>query len=383
MTIAHATYRIYANIGARNFPKNEMASKIEYTRLESFFLDPRNPRLGRANQQHELSQDEVYERMCKWSLEELATSFLESEFWSHEAVICCWESVDGEEHLVVIEGNRRIAALKRLQKVFNGEDRSRKWLELIKNTTKPKELFEQVPYIRIDERTEANTFLGFRHVTGIKQWAPPEKAQFIAHLIDNSHLSYRQVMRKIGSQTQVVERNYIAHCILMQMEEIEDIDISEIEDRFSLLFLSIRSKHIQGFLGISNKFGVIPSKVRPPVDLDHIENLKDYALWLFGNKDTPEVVKDSRDMGKFAIVLSSEKAVDYLKSVPRPSLEKAYIISGGSQDEIYELVSGAVYSLQEALSSIHLYKDDEPLIDLSKLLIAHTEQIRKTLGIKE
>ena len=64
--------------------------------------------------------------MRDWSLEELATSFLENGFWAHEPVLCVVEELDGGEHLVVIEGNRRIAALKQLQRIHDGDELSRK-----------------------------------------------------------------------------------------------------------------------------------------------------------------------------------------------------------------------------------------------------------------
>ena len=55
-----------------------MVGEIEYAPLSEMFLDPQNPRLGRTIQKLNLSQDEVYDHMRDWSLEELATSFLES-----------------------------------------------------------------------------------------------------------------------------------------------------------------------------------------------------------------------------------------------------------------------------------------------------------------
>lgn len=222
----------------------------------------------------------------------MATSFLESGFWPHEAVLCVEESVDGTNQLVVIEGNRRIAALQRLRKTYDGQENSRKWVELIKGVPRPDILFDRVPYIKYPSRTEVDAFLGFRHVTGIKEWAPPEKAQFIAKLIDEHGYSYREVMRKIGSKTDTVERSYIAYCILTQMEESEGIEIEQVENRFSVLFLSLRSKNVQKFLGVDEKFGIDPKLVKPPVDNAHIEHLKEYSRWLFGDAETPPVVPD-------------------------------------------------------------------------------------------
>jgi hypothetical protein len=358
-----------------------MTGKIEYAPLDKFFLDPRNPRLGRAAHAQNLPQQEIYNRMRDWSLEELATSFLESGFWAHEAVLCTFEEIDGEDQLVVIEGNRRIAALMRLEFTFDGEDKSKKWLDLIDGQLNPDELFQNVPYILLEKRSDVDAFLGFRHVTGIKEWAPPEKAQFIAKLIDDAGLSYREVMRRIGSKTPVVERNYIAYCILTQMENIEGLSVEDVEKRFSVLFLSLRSRSVQNFLGVAEKFGIEPGAVKPPVDDDHIDQLLEYSRWLFGDAETPPVVTDSREVDKFATVLASDEGLQYLRTVRSPSLEKAYVIAGGDQEEVYELVSTAAYNLQEALSSIHLYKEDERLKAVSKRLVANAEQIKKTLEI--
>ena len=319
--------------------------------------------------------------MRDWSLEELATSFLESGFWVHEAVLCAVAEINGDDRLVVIEGNRRIAALKRLQKTYSGEERSPKWLELIVDSEEPTDIFGAVPYIKLMARSDVDAFLGFRHVTGIKEWKPPEKAQFISKLINEGRISYREVMRKIGSKTPVVERNYIAYCIFSQMEEIGDLDIDKVQDRFSVLFLSLRSKHVQNFLGVEDKFGIEPWKVMPPVDHEHLDRLKEYSLWLFGDRETSPIVLDSRQVDKFARVLASEDGLEYLRAVRRPSLEKAYVIAGGDQEEIYEIISTATYNLQEALSSIHLYKTDKKLIDMAKRLIVNTDQIKRTLEI--
>ena len=351
--------------------------KIEYTSLDQIALDPKNPRLGRSAHNKNLAQDEIFDLLRDWSLEELATSFLESGFWAHEAVLCVEEEVHGDTRLVAIEGNRRIAALKRLKRTYDGDETSRKWLEIINNIAEPEALFSEVPFIRLDDRKEVDAFLGFRHVTGIKQWTPPEKAWFIAKLIDENGLSYRDVMRQIGSKTPTVQRNYIAYSILIQMEETEGLDIEKVENKFSVLFLSLARSDVREFLGIREKFDVPPSQVRPPVPADFIQNLKDYSRWLFGDEENAPVVTDSRQVDKFAKTLASEEGLTYLRNVKRPSLEKAFVIAGGDREELYELISTAAYNVEEALSSIHHYSDDKELIRIVQRLSANVSQINR------
>ena len=361
-----------------------MPETIRYAPLAEFRLDPRNPRLGtwRAGD-HVLPQEEIYSRMSDWSLHELATSFLESGFWEHEAVLCVQEELDGKQALVVVEGNRRIAALKRLKRTYAGEETSRTWRELAADSALPGGLFDQVPYMLLPSRSDLDSFLGFRHVTGIKEWKPPEKARFIAKLIDEREMSYRDVMRRIGSRTDVVERNYIAHCIFMQMEQAHGLDIEKVKDRFSVLFLSLRTHGVQEFLGVEGKFGIEPSGVRPPIDDAHMENLRNYTLWLFGDGETEPVVKDSRQVDKFARVLVSEDSVRYLEMVKRPDLDRAYAISGGGSDDVYDLLANAVVLLQDALTTLHHHKDDERLATVAKRLLETSEQVGSTMGVSD
>lgn len=358
-----------------------MNAEIRYARLSEIALDAQNPRLGRADREGGLSAEEVYELMRAWSLEELATSFLESGFWPHEAVLCIAEEVDGDDRLVVVEGNRRIAALMRLERTYEGTESSRKWRQLIEETARPNELFERVPYILLESRSQIDSFLGFRHVTGIKEWAPPQKAAFIAKLIEESNLGYRDVMRKIGSRTDTVERNYIAFCILRQIEELENFETTVVEERFSVLFLSLRNSSVRRFIGVEQKFGLEPRDVIPPIDNEHLEHLKEYILWLFGQGDRDAIVTDSRDVDKFGRVLASEAGLRYLRNVAKPNLEQAFIAAGGDKEEVYELVATAAYSLQQAISTIHLYAADQRVLDISKLMLDHAGQIKKTLEI--
>ena len=360
-----------------------MSAEIEYAPLDEFRLDPRNPRLGMWREDDPiLPQEEIYERMRDWTLHELATSFLESGFWVHEAVLCVRENLDGEEALVVVEGNRRIAALIRLKRTYAGEEQSRTWMDLMGGSDYPEDLFTRVPYMRLSTRNEADAFLGFRHVTGIKEWRPPEKARFIAKLVE-SGMSYRQVMRKIGSQTPVVERNYIAHCIFEQMERTQEVNAEKVKDRFSVLFLSLRAAAVREFLGIEGKFGIKPNNVIPVIDAAHTENLRDYTVWLFGDKDHLPVVTDSRDVDRFARVLDSENALEYLRSVDNPDLDRAFNIAGGNIEDLRELVRSAVIRLREALSTLYLHRADEKLREIARELVEATKEISRTLEARD
>ena len=232
-----------------------MAKKrvIQYEKLKNLSLDTRNPRLGRRMISKKLTQSDVLDIMRDWTLDELAISFLESGFWPHEALIVTKERLNGKSGLVVLEGNRRIAALKYLQDAAEGRPATRKWREIAESSEPSKELFEEIPYIYVDSRDELDAFLGFRHVTGIKEWKPAEKAQYITKLIEENNMSYDEVRRKIGSNAPVVRRHYISYRLLLQMEDEEDIFLEKVEGKFSVLYLSLRTAGAQKYLHIDIK----------------------------------------------------------------------------------------------------------------------------------
>src|SRR6185436_18856827 len=106
------------------------------------------------------------------------------------------------------EGNRRLAALKMLSLARANENVPSRWRDIVAEYDIPDALFKKIPYLEIDKREDVSAFLGFRHVTGIKEWRPAEKAEYIAHLIENYNMTYDDVRRKIGSKTPTVRQNY-------------------------------------------------------------------------------------------------------------------------------------------------------------------------------
>lgn len=350
-------------------------NKIEYCELKDLYLDSSNPRLGRQNAEHQLSQDKVLEAMKDWTLDELALSFLESGFWPQEALLVVEELLDGRERHVVVEGNRRLAALMLLKLAFDGKPESKKWRELVSHQKPAQNLFSEIPYIRVGSRKDIVAFLGFRHVTGIKEWNPAEKAEYIANLIEGQKMSYDEIRRKIGSKTDTVRQNYISYRLLLQMEGEEEIDLQRVEDKFSVLYLSLRSVGVQKYLQIDIQ--AEPGRARRPVPPSRLNALARFALWLFGDEKHDPVVKESRYVDRFGKVLLNKRAVDYLERTERPNLEFAYRIAGGDELETIEFLQKAADNTEQALSLVHHYKNSSEVQSAVKRLGTDVYQLVK------
>jgi len=334
---------------------------IEFLKVDNLLLDPKNPRLGREHTNKALDQSVILDLMKNWTLDELAVSFIESGYWPQEAVIVVSEKHNGKLADIVVEGNRRLAALKLLHLAWRGEPISAKWEELAKSAvaSRRKEL-EEIAVIRKGSRKEVKAYLGFRHVTGIAEWNPGEKAEFIASLIDDG-LSYDDVRKQIGSRTPTVRQNYIAYRMLLQMEDIsDDVDLERVEKRFSILYLSLRASGVQGYLHIDIK--AEPDAAKRPVPQKHLKNLVKFAQWLFGKDDQEPIFTDSRQVDEFGRVLESETAVAYLERTDRPSFEVARRMAGVAESEIGEHLERAADEIEEALKAVHQHKKSKRVL---------------------
>ena len=329
----------------------------QWIAVDDLNLDSRNPRLGRNFHETSPSQEEILKAMQDWTLEELAVSFIESGFWSQEALVV----VEDKSQLVVVEGNRRLAALKMLHRATKGRPASRKWKQIAESASAAAiKRIRTVPCVRVNSRREVQAYIGFRHVTGIKEWAPPEKAAFIAHLIEDENLSYEGVMRRIGSKTPTVRQHYIAYRLLIQMEnKVPEVSIKYAEERFSVMYLSLRSTGTQRYLSIN--ILADPKGARRPVPRSKLEALQQFALWLFGDEKREPLVKDSRQIDTFGKILGSKAAVAYLDRTKQPVFEVAARIAGGEEAEVVSHVDRAADEVEEALRAAHKLRKSHKL----------------------
>jgi hypothetical protein len=344
-----------------------ISNKIEYIPVDELHLDPRNPRL--REDQHGLSPEDLLTVMTDWGLEEIAASVVENGFWAHEALLVVRERLEpkaDQMSSVVVEGNRRLAAVKLLRAAYDGKPLNTKWKRLASDLTAAAfEKLKELPTIEADERSDVDSFLGFRHVTGIKQWEPHEKAAFIAKLVDGG-LSYEEVMRRIGSKTPTVRQNYVAFKLFRQLEELEDVAVEKVRNKFSVLFLSLRASGTQEYLGID--LNAAPKDASTPLQARFEPNAVRFARWLFGDAKREPLFTDSRHTDRFGLILASKEARAYLERTEDPRFEVALRLAGGDLVEVIRHVEKAADEIEEVLSVVQHYAEDPDLIEATKRL---------------
>ncbi|MCD2171238.1 hypothetical protein LPW41_16210 [Microbacterium sp. JC 701] len=341
--------------------------------MSRILLDPENPRLVVSRNPAQLTLlKTLYEDE---SLDELVPSLVEHGYFSEEPLVV----VPGEPdelgpRWVVVEGNRRTATLKLLlDDELRRAVRVSGWPTL---SEAQRARLEAVPCIIYDERDDVFPFLGFRHITGVKKWAPFQKARFVAHLLKRGR-SLEEIQELIGDTTQAVKKLYQQHVVFQQIVDNTDIPERAIRDRFSLLEVALGQRPIKEYLGVPKRLPAQP--VEELVPEDRLEELEEVATWVFGDGDRRAVISDSREIAnRLAPVLSSEQSITHLKKTG--DLEAAYEYSDGEVAYLARKIRLAEKSIGEVSALLAVYKTEPEIVQSIKRLVALTEALDRILG---
>lgn len=355
-----------------------VSTKLQYAGLDNFYLDAKNPRLGRFQSNRNPSQEEVLDLMRNWVLDELAGSYLENGFWQHEALLVVKEELDGKERLVVVEGNRRLAALIYLRRAINGNPISKKWGLLVENREVSGELFDRIPYIQVETREAIEAFRGFRHTTGIKNWYPLEKTRYIGKLIDEQGTTYKEVALKIGSYTTVVRHHYISYRLILQIEDsLDGFSFEDADSQFSMLYHLLRKPTVQEYLNID--FFADPHDARIPVPEKHLGALAHFTRWLFGTQQQPPIFIEPWRVDDYGKILESPKAIRYLENSKKPNFDHALQLAVGSESEFVQLLSEAAANVKFVMGRIHRYKNSPEIQHAVERLVMDYKELSDQL----
>lgn len=193
--------------------------------LDQLLLDPNNYRLQESADFDEIPKDRfkletvqrgTLNRLQKEGLKELKRSIKANGYLPIERVVVTPYS-EKPKLFLVIEGNRRIAALRSLR------DNKNAGTEIPASLTA---IFKKVPCIVVEEEAGfpffKETLMGIRHVGGIREWGGYQRAKLIADLINDHELETTDIADRLGLSVQEVNRRYRAYSALKQMNDNDD-----------------------------------------------------------------------------------------------------------------------------------------------------------------
>ncbi|MBN1459771.1 MAG: ParB N-terminal domain-containing protein [Armatimonadetes bacterium] len=288
--------------------------------MKDLSFDRQNPRLAEYDITASSTDDDVLAVLWEaMDVRELVQSIAASGFFTHEPLIVTEEV--GKQ--VVIEGNRRLAAVKVLLDTTLAKSKGWDVPALSKESRKA---LETLPVIHAG-REEAWRYLGFKHVNGPAKWSSYAKAKYIADVHRTYTISLEDIANQIGDRHKTVQRLYRG---LMVIEQAEREKVYDREDRFrqrfafSHLYTGLDYDGVSSFLSLTSE----DAESDKPVPKEKLKELGEVCVWLYGSKksNTPPVVESQNPhLRQLDAVLKNREAVAALRS--GTDLAKAFEIS--------------------------------------------------------
>jgi hypothetical protein len=314
--------------------------------LSDLRFDPQNPRIPSGSYDvNNLSQ--VLEYMAvEGGIIDLINSIGQTGFSSAEPLLVVPNQSDNT--YTVVEGNRRLAALILLKDPKLAPKRQKAISDAVKNAVWKPLKDEKIPTLVYKKRDDILKYLGYRHITGVKDWGPLEKARYLNQLIPlfkeqgvNDEKLLASLANTIGSRADYVGALLTSLNLYEYANEKDffDLDITADAFHFSLLSTAVSYKNISSYIGLKS-----PTEF----SLDGLdeEKFQNILKWLFDSKE--KKISESRDLKLLAAVVASAEAEQ--KLVNRCSLEEAVIYTSQPRETFLTLLGEA----KEKLSAAHL-----------------------------
>ncbi|MFZ2279799.1 MAG: ParB/RepB/Spo0J family partition protein [Prosthecobacter sp.] len=329
-------------------PQKELQFDHENPRLKGFGIQPKTP------------EKEIIELLWRhMAVDEVAMSIAANGFFPHEPLIVAKEN----GKWVVIEGNRRLAAVRalnsaELRKELAGD------LEISDNAL---ETIQELPVIE-STREESWRFLGFRHVNGPARWGSYAKAAYIAHVHQKYEVPLEDIATQIGDRHRTVQRLFRALMVLEQADREKVYKLGSQTKKtlpFSHLYTGLDYEGFQDFLDLSGE----ETESQSPVPEDRLKNLGEVLIWLFGDtrkgqEKEPVIRSQNPDLRDLDKVLRSREACHALRT--GSSLKDAVVFASPADARLEEALLEAKKHLSNARGLISdAYKGQESLLKIA------------------
>jgi hypothetical protein len=353
---------------------------VTHVEVKLLDFDSLNPRL--PNYLNKSDDSQVVEWMLKEAnIVELMGSIGEQGYFEGEPLIVI-PSKDYAKHFEVVEGNRRLTAVKLLH---NPELASARKSAVSEAAQAAQYKPEQLPVLKFGNRDEVLRYLAYRHITGIEPWNPLQKARYLKQLasskdfkkLDKQELR-RRLAKEIGSNSNYVARSLAGLAVYEAIEEANYFDIPSLDEKtlsHSVLTTALTYVSISNFIGLEGP---------TDDDISHLAKteLKECTRWIFEqNSEGHTRIGESRNLQKLARVVADPKSKALEKFRAGRPLAEADLLTNGPVEAFRNSLSEAKSRLETARDCVHLVEkfsaDDGDLLKeiqkLSRLLSNHVD----------
>lgn len=344
--------------------------------VDELYLDHGNPRFygeeGASDQASLLST-----LWRDFAVDEIALSIAANGYFAYEPLFAAEE--DGR--YVVVEGNRRLAAVKLLRNPYLRQKVGATDLPTI--SANAVEELERLPVI-VTPRDSIWQYVGFKHVNGAQPWQSFSKAQYIGWVHNKVGVPLDEIARQIGDQHATVKRLYRGLMVLQQAGTagFDRDDRSKKHFSFSHLYTGLDYPGIRKFIGLTEA----RDYTADPIPKSKRQPLRELCVWMYGSQSRgiePVVRSQNPDLRQLDEVLLSTDGVAALRQgLP---LGMSLDISRGDSRLFREALVAAKAQLQSARGKIltgytgepDLLQTSEDIVELANSVVDDMERIRR------
>lgn len=294
-------------------------------------LDLENPRFGLIDAH---DQDEAIALLAERAdLRELWNSINERGFEPFEPLVAF---PDGNSKYVVVEGNRRLAAVKLLR-----DEKLAATLRAGPPQISPRasSTTATLPVMVVGQRDDADDYIGFKHINGPSTWGSLAKAKFAVKLFEKlssvgPESRIQQLSRRLGDSRQLILRSLVAYKVFEQARDEGLLSHRELTDNsleFSHLYTMLQNPSARSYLGLTEaplNEGLVHDT---PIPDSHSRQLANMMRWLFGSDSVEPLIKrQGSDRPKLTKILASQSATITLETTG--DFERAADESGFATD---------------------------------------------------
>lgn len=343
-------------------------------------FDPSNPRLIEDGIKNPTDGDIIVSLSDSADLAEVVESIALNGYIDIEPII--GQKVGSRWR--VLEGNRRLAAIRILQNPL-----------LAKGTgiTPPKisaenlKTLKEVTVYAVTDPDQAREYIGFKHINGPHKWEALAKARFAADWYKKekgSGVTIDKIARRLGDGHDTVVRLVNGMFVL---DQARDAKLFDLKDRwpgkrfaFSHLYTALTRPGYRDFLGLDDEWRANDPKPNP-VPKKNLENLQQVLVWLYGSKPDgvkPVITSQNPDLKFLGAVLENPRARTMM--LTRHDLREAYAQVERKGARFEGALVNAKQEVELALGQIIGYDpDDTTLLEIGKELRDNSEQLYESM----
>jgi len=192
-------------------PQASSRPEFTYKSPDELRFDPTNPRFGGAGRHKSQPEIQTILEQEPHFARELVDSFLENGFIDYEPLVVRKE----EDHFVVVEGNRRLAAVRHIlahRTQYEG------------TSTRIDDLLE-IPVLVFPPASgqqgqkEQRVYLGVRHLFGFREWPAESKAQFLDTNI-HTKADLERTMRELNIKKNEIRRYLVPYRLRKEVKAL-------------------------------------------------------------------------------------------------------------------------------------------------------------------